>query len=469
MRYLILCFGLFITNSLLSQPILKLVEFYRGFDQSIAMAMPDSDSALFYVVERPGRIVKITKDGQYMGQFLNITDLVSTQGEGGLLGLTFHPDYVNNATFYLHYTRIHNGQFQSVIAQIQAHADRSTANRESLTEIYTIDQPYDNHNGGDIHFGPDGKLYIATGDGGSGGDPDNYAQNYLSPLGKILRFDTHPLSEEGQYLSIPEDNPFSMTDHALSEIWALGLRNPWRFSFDRETQDIWVADVGQEKFEEIHRQRIDTGGLNYGWKCKEGFSNYSTCDHDDFLAPVYVYGHPNQPECSDVNFCGQSISGGYVYRGSVYPDLYGYYVFADFVSPTIWTYDLNTGTVDYHPDQPNFRNIVGFFEDHHGEMYAISLNGVIYKVTTDTKTGLNPKSNSNPLKVYPNPTQNYLTLEVEGYDHLLIYDNQGKVVKNLPESKVQHPSIYVGDLVPGLYHMIMRQQQRSLVVKFTIQ
>lgn len=296
--------------------------------------------------------------------FLDIVSRVSSGGEMGLLGLAFHPDFKNNGFFFVNYTR-NSPRRQTVIARFKASGQTADPNSEAI--LLTFDQPYTNHNGGQIAFGADGYLYIATGDGGSGGDPQNYAQNRASLLGKMLRIDVNSTTK-GNY-GIPKDNPYTANTQGFSEeIYAYGLRNPWRFSFDSVTKDLWTGDVGQNKVEEID---IITKGGNYGWKVKEGNSCYSgDCSQTNLIAPVWEY-----QQGSD----GRSVTGGVVYRGKKYTDLVGKYFCGDYVSGKIWALTYDGKTVTKSDVITSVSTVSAFGQDANGEIYMLNLgNGKIY-------------------------------------------------------------------------------------------
>ncbi len=339
-----------------------------GLQRPVQATHAGDGSQRIFIVEQTGYI-RIYEEGIVISApFLAIPELIACCGEQGLLGLTFHPDYTANGYFYIYYTRVADGA--SVIARYSVSNDPNQADLQSAKVLLTINQPYSNHNGGQLAFGPDGYLYVGMGDGGSGGDPQNNAQDKNSLLGKMLRIDVN----SGDPYGIPPDNPFVGTD-GRDEIWALGLRNPWRFSFDRQNGDIFIADVGQNLWEEVNYVIAGTSGeINFGWRCREGTHVYSTsppCDDpvitSQFIDPVAEYSHTE----------GQSISGGYVYRGSVYPNLKGHYFYADFVQGKIWslyktspsTWSTPTLEVD-----TNF-NISAFGEDENGEMYVLDYYG----------------------------------------------------------------------------------------------
>ena len=287
---------------------IEIESFATGFSSPVNVKHA-GDNRLF-VAERAG-IIKIVNDEGVLNAtpFLDINALVTNNGgEQGLLAMAFHPDYVTNGYFYVNYI---DNSGNTVISRFTRDTFDS-ANPNSELVLMNIIQPFANHNGGDMHFGADGFLYISTGDGGSGGDPGNRAQDLTLLLGKMLRIDVNTTSNGNNY-AIPSDNPFVSNATALDEIWAYGLRNPWKFSFDRQTNDIWIADVGQGEIEEINRMPFNSAGINYGWRCYEGNSvfNLTECPADNTLTfPVNQYSH-----FDGVNFkC--SITGGYRYRGT---------------------------------------------------------------------------------------------------------------------------------------------------------
>jgi uncharacterized repeat protein (TIGR01451 family) len=339
-----------------------------GFTVSVLVTHAGDESQRLFVVEQAGRI-KIIHNGVVLPDtFLDISEKISSGGERGLLGLAFHPDYDTNGHFYVNYTRTGDGA--TVIARYTVSANPNQADPDSGTTLLTIPQPYSNHNGGQLTFGSDGYLYIGTGDGGSSGDPQNYAQNIDSLLGKILRLDV----DNGSPYAIPPDNPY-FGGPGADEIWALGLRNPWRFSFDRATGDLYIGDVGQNQWEEIDFASADSpGGINFGWRCKEGTHTFNTeppCDAPAFLAtltdPIAEYSHSE----------GQSVTGGFVYRGSQYPAMQGWYFYADYVEGKIWTIKQTKPGVWSQPTLllDESIKISCFGEDEAGELYLCDYLG----------------------------------------------------------------------------------------------
>jgi len=364
-------------------PLLHLQQFADGFNDPVKLANA-GDSRLF-VVERGGTIRILQADGSLLAPpFLEIQDRVNSNGgERGLLGLAFEPD--NPAIFYVNYTLklsdpndARNGN--TIIARYRVTGeDANVADRDSEEILLEITQPYANHNAGDLAFGPDKLLYIPLGDGGGGGDPDENAQDLSTLLGKLLRLDVIGQSS----YAIPTDNPYANDGdpNTLGEIWASGLRNPWRISFDRQTHDLYIGDVGQGAWEEINVQASDSqGGENYGWDCYEGTQEYELTDCTaTYTTPIFAYARTenqtNPPaDCS-------SITGGYVYRGAAYPALQGHYILADYCSGKFWSLNQNAqqewvatayGKLMERPST--------FGEDAQGNLYVASLDGTIYRI-----------------------------------------------------------------------------------------
>ncbi len=311
------------------------------FDPTDIAISPLAGDDRLFVVQQNGLVHIVEPDGTVLGTpFLDITDRVFSSlehTEMGLLGFVFHPQYETNGYFYVNYT-IRNEKdyhYYTRISRFQVMADPDIADPNSEQILLVIVQPFDNHNGGDLNFGPDdGYLYIALGDGGGAGDPFDLAQSGSYLLGKILRIDV----DGGFPYTIPPDNPFVNNPAVLDEIWDLGLRNPWRFSFDRLTGNMWIGDVGEEIWEEIDWEPAgNPGGRNYGWRCYEGLAPYNTTNcgpQSSYISPVHVYSEP---------LGGCAVVGGYVYRGSQYPALQGYYLFADFCSGRVWGLDVDGG------------------------------------------------------------------------------------------------------------------------------
>ncbi|MFN0135130.1 MAG: PQQ-dependent sugar dehydrogenase [Phycisphaerae bacterium] len=374
-----------------------------GLLRPIYLTHAPGDYSRLYVIEKRGVIRVILNGVLQTTPFLDVDALVQGGGndfdERGLLGLAFHPDFANNRKFYINYTAV-VGTGDTVVAEYTAN-DADTANPASANVIMTFDQPQTNHNGGWIGFGPDRFLYIGTGDGGNFNDQGaghtepngNGLDTTTNLLGKMLRIDVDsdafPADNNRDY-AIPVGNPF-VGVAGDDEIWAFGLRNPWRNAFDRETGDLYIADVGQDAWEEVNVQPAAApGGRNYGWRCREGLvaTGYpnTTCTGWTFTNPVQVYSHS----------IGVSITGGYVYRGCAIPALDGLYFYADYVSARVWTFRWNGGTgitnltertADLDPPAANITSIASFGEDAYGEIYIVSQVGTIWKIVAETVTG----------------------------------------------------------------------------------
>jgi glucose/arabinose dehydrogenase len=333
------------------------------------LANAGDGSGRLFIVEKQGTI-RIFRDGALLSTpFLDITDRVgSSASEQGLLGLAFHPDYTSNGFFFVNYT---NRQGDTVVSRFSVSPNNpDRAEPDSEVNVLTIGQPARNHNGGNLAFGPDGYLYIGMGDGGGAGDTFGNGQNRQSLLGKMLRIDV----DELPYL-IPPDNPFVAASNTRPEIWAWGLRNPWRFSFDRLTGDLYIADVGQDAYEEVNYQPAESsGGENYGWPVMEGFHCYGggLCSEEGLTLPVAEYDHS----------AGCSITGGYVYRGQQYPALSGVYLFSDYCSGTLWGMAQTAdGSWEVAALGQAGINPSSFGEDEAGELYILDLSGgALYQI-----------------------------------------------------------------------------------------
>lgn len=396
--------------SLVAQVIdLELELFASGLQNPVAIRHA-GDERLF-VLEQPGRIMILDAEGSIAPTpFLDIRSSVrDNASERGLLGLAFHPRYAENGYCYVNYTTEPDGA--TVVSRFSVDPDnRNRALPESEKVVLTFDQPFGNHNGGDLAFGPDGYLYIATGDGGSANDPQDNGQARLTFLGKILRIDV----DGGDPYAIPEDNPFSQVDDTFDEIWALGLRNPWRISFDRREGDLWIADVGQSAFEEINFEPSgDPGGRNYGWRCYEGNEAFLTQDcpaANQLTFPVHTYAHSGENGCS--------VTGGYVYRGPTFADMQGVYIYADFCSGRIG--GLRAQENGEFSNEVLLEGVNGqyssFGEDQNGELYLAARSaGQIFRLvdTSFVSSTREITPEEMPITVRPQPFGTTLTLEME--------------------------------------------------------
>ena len=345
-------------------------EVASGFTQPIGMTSFIDNGLVILVVQQNGLIL-VFENGMVLDEpFLNISNKITAKGsEQGLLGIALDPNFVKNGVFYINYT---DRGGDTVIARYTAYEGHRTADPNSELIIFYTRQPYQNHNGGNLVFGPDGFLYIGLGDGGSGGDPETRAQNPDIVLGKMLRIAV----QDQEIYAIPNDNPYA-NDGGKPEIWAVGLRNPWRYSFDRLTGDLWIADVGQGNWEEINYvSATPSPGLNFGWNYFEGthFFKGNPPDSIMFVDPVFEYDHS----------MGCSVTGGYVYRGEALSEWYGIYIFGDYCSGIVWGL-LPTGDSGFISSQlfSTGFNISSFGEDVFGEIYLIAYSGSIYQLSSN--------------------------------------------------------------------------------------
>lgn len=369
------------------------------FNQPVALLQGAGSDSFWYVVEKPGRILRFADDAAVTSTqtFIDLTNRVDDRSEGGLLGFAFHPQYARTRWVFLSYTTsdADGGNFRSVISRFEAALDGQSllANTEHI--LLTLPQPFDNHNGGHIAFGADGYLYIGFGDGGSGGDPNDNAQNTRNWLGDMLRVQvdvTATQESQSVFYTIPGDNPFASSAACSAtencpEIYAWGLRNPWRWSFDRLTGELWAGDVGQGAWEEID---IIERGKNYGWRCFEGNHpfNLANCDANESVAPIYEYEHPGGDN--------RSVTGGFVYRGAALPQLDGVYIFGDFISGTVWGLTRTASGVSVVELAQSVGNISAFGEGRDGDLYIVEFGGgtILRMDAAPTVSGTSPFATS---------------------------------------------------------------------------
>lgn len=347
---------------------LALQPFASGFDAPMHLAHPPFDARLF-VVEQPGRIQLLDDAGVPLATpYLDITGRVVSGGERGLFSLAFHPDFFFNAFVFVAYTASGGA---TVVERYTAVSGTALDPASALT-IISVDQPFANHNGGFITFGPDGFLYLGLGDGGSAGDPQGHGQDSTTLLGSLLRIDVDNVAPGLNY-AIPADNPF-VGDPGRDEIWAYGLRNPWRFAFDFVDDVLYIGDVGQNAFEEISAVDAATPGVNFGWNRLEGLScfNAATCDATGTELPVVTYANPAE---------GCAVTGGLVYRGSAIPSLVGHYFYSDYCSGFVRSFRFTGGDATAEQDwNLTASSVVSFGEDVDGELYVVSQDGSIFKI-----------------------------------------------------------------------------------------
>jgi len=357
-----------------SSDSLSLKTVAAGLDFPLYLATAPGDNSRLFIVEKGG-LIRIIRNGTLLGTpFLDIRNLVSTGSEQGLLGLAFDLNYAANGRFYVSYTDT-AGDSRIVRYLVSGNPDVAQAAPDRI--FLTINQPFANHNGGNTVFGPDGYLYIGMGDGGSGNDPQGNGQDLTDLLGSLLRIDVSP---QGDY-TVPDDNPFISQPAARPELWDVGLRNPWRFSFDRETGDLYIADVGQNAREEINVAPAAQGrgkGLNYGWNIMEGTlctpGVNPDCSKTGLTLPVLDYDH-SSGNCS--------VTGGYVYRGSAIPEIRGTYFYADYCAGWVKSFVYRNGAATVPKDWESLRpggNITSFGEDGQGELYILTSQGGVYRI-----------------------------------------------------------------------------------------
>ena len=435
----------------------NLEEFATGLSSPVEITNAN-DSRLF-VVQQNGIIKIIQPNGTInSADFLNISSKIIFSGERGLLGLAFHPQYSTNGYFFVYYN---NTAGNIVVARYNVSTtNANVADPNSEKIILNIPKPFDNHNGGSIHFAPDGNLWIVTGDGGSGGDPNNNAQNKNSLLGKMLRID---INSTGPY-NIPTGNPFAGAGvDGADEVWSYGLRNAWKFSFDLTTGNAMIADVGQGQIEEINRMPITQTGINYGWRCYEGNNTYNTtgCAASTTMTfPVAVYDHSGG-KCS--------ITGGYVYRGTQYPNLQGKYFFADYCSTQIGVMESNSAITWSTAYSGN--NFSTFGEDNQKNLYVAAVNnGKIYKITT-SNLGVQDNNLFNEIRIYPNPAHERIFVEglKDNQSIAEIMTTDGRKVLDSTKFDSEN-SIDITGISPGVYYINiksgdLKSYTQKLIVK----
>lgn len=434
----------------------SLTPFATGLSNPVEITHAN-DTRLF-VVQQNGIIKIVQPNGTVnAADFLNISSKVTFSGERGLLGLAFHPQYATNGYFFVFYN---NTAGNIIVARYSVSTTNpNLANDTSEKIILNIPKPFDNHNGGSMHFAPDGNLWIVTGDGGSGGDPNNNAQNKNSLLGKMLRID---INSTGPY-NIPSGNPFAGAGvDGADEVWSYGLRNAWKFSFDQTTASAMIADVGQGAIEEINKMPITTAGLNYGWRCYEGnntYNNSGCVPAASMTFPIAVYDHSGG-KCS--------ITGGYVYRGTAHPSLQGKYFFADFCSKQIGTLDANN-IITWSAAYPN-DSFATFGEDSSKELYIAAINnGNIYKITTSTLG--TQETVFDQVKIHPNPAHERVF--VEGLQSISakvdLISTDGKKVMDSIKLDSEN-SFDVTGITPGVYYINIKSSDykefnQKLIIK----
>ena len=447
----LLSFGLLIVSFFVQAQTIALQSFATGFSEPLEITHA-GDSRLF-VVQKGGLIRIVNANGSVNATpFLDLSTLVSTNSERGLLGLAFHPNYATNGFFFVNYS---NTAGNTVIAKYSVSANANIANTTG-TILMTINQPYSNHNGGSIKFGGDGYLYIAMGDGGSSGDPQGYSQNLSltninvvsNPsriyLGKMLRIDVNTTAPGLNY-GFPSTNPY-VNEAGKQEIWAIGLRNPWKFSFNRLNGDLWIADVGQGSVEEIDKVVNPlTAGLNFGWRCYEGNSTYNITG----CAPASTMTFPFAQYARSGGAC--SVTGGYFYTGSMYPNFQNKYFFTDYCDDKIRM--VNSAGVITTSTSFSNNNFATFGEDINGELYVAGISsGTIYKVIDSSLSSSDFENNG--FTIFPNPAKELFTIKSSTANLVTktsIFDISGKLLFTKELSNNSENTIETTSLAKGIY------------------
>lgn len=419
---------------------IALQTFATGFDGPVEITNA-GDSRLF-VVEKGGLIRILNSNGTINSTpFLNLSTLISTDIEQGLLGLAFHPNYATNGYFFVNYT---NTSGNTVIARYSVNSGNPDIANTTGTILMIIAQPYTNHNGGSIKFGPDGYLYIGMGDGGSGGDPGNRAQNINENLGKMLRIDVN--STIAPFYTSPATNPY-VGIAGNDEIWAIGLRNPWKFSFNRLNGDLWIADVGQNAIEEINKigNPLPNTGINFGWRCYEGNSTYNTtgCASSSTMTFPFAQYARSGGACS--------VTGGYYYTGTIYPNFQNKYFFTDYCDDKIRM--VNNAGVITTSTSFSGNNFVTFGEDVNGELYIAGISsGTIYKIIDSSLS--NTDFEKNGFSIFPNPTKESFTIRSSSENlatKIDVIDLSGKLLFNKELNSNPENTIATNSLSKGIY------------------
>ncbi|WP_299117209.1 PQQ-dependent sugar dehydrogenase [uncultured Winogradskyella sp.] len=444
---LCLCFYMGITQNI------EIESFASGFSSPLDIQNAGDDR--LFIVEQAGRIKILNSNGTVnTTNFLDITSKVSSGGERGLLSVAFHPDYTANGYFYVNYT---NNSGDTVVSRFTRNTE-NTADASSELILLTIDQPFGNHNGGCIEFGPDGYLYIGTGDGGSGGDPGNRSQTLSTLLGKMLRIDVdNTTTSPPLNYAIPADNPFVGVTTARDEIWAYGLRNPWRFSFDLTDSKLWIGDVGQNSTEEINQVDISASGLNYGWRCYEGSNTFNTSGCPSASTLTFPVAEYPIPPC----FC--NVIGGYVYRGSVYSDIAGVYIFATFGNGQISTLDASYNITNHGDFGGSW---VSFGEDINKELYIADIGGTIYRVKGSVLS-IDEYTLENSLTITPNPTSGNFEIAIKNQkiQNISIVDIKGSLIFSETNINALKKNIDLNTSPTGLYFITITVESGGAITK----
>ena len=447
-------------QSLPAQPKLKLIELDATFEQPVDMTKAQDGTDDIYITERLGKVYRYSRGDEKVRLVLDLSDIVVSKTLGGLLGLDFHPQFPDSSYFYVNYTTDTDDPDFPLESRISRFTMMENDRADLMSEylIMSIKQPGIYHNLGDVAFGPDGYLYVPSGDGSLENDEYRAGQNPKVRLGKLLRIDIDKPGDTLNY-SIPPDNPYAGNKDTLDEIWSMGLRNPRQLSFDRATNDLWIGDIGEFNYQEMNHQPAGNGGgQNYGWSCIEGLEPYALRDESCEKAKFYDAPRFAYPTTSDDGVNGKFIIGGYVYRGPV-EALNGYFLFGDFLGSTLYAYDVDRpGSPIYNitPDDP-VSNVSCFGESNDGSIFVASYNGKIFRMEAEEPSATPTSRVFAPLSLSPNPASREVTVTLKEAVDLTaearLYDSVGKLV-SVPALHPRSPrSLHVNlsGIAPGLY------------------
>lgn len=460
---LLLCISI-LNSALYSQPVIAYNSVITGLNQPVDIVNAGDGSNRIFVVEQGGSIKVYNSSYTLLGTFLTVTG-IATGGEQGLLSLAFHPSYENNGFFWVYYTNS-NGDLEVSRYKVSA-GNSNQADASSKQVVITIPHPgQSNHNGAKLNFGSDGYLYFATGDGGGAGDPNNNAQNGNSLLGKMIRINVSTGATPPFY-SIPNDNPFVTNANVLDEVWALGLRNPFRWSFDRINGNMWIGDVGQGQKEEInYRTAAQSAGTNYGWRCYEGTLAYNTngcLDVSNYTAPVYEYNNLQG------NNTPASVVGGFVYRGATHASMQGYYFATDVYSGNLYKINATTFAVTVQTGLPTL--VAGFGETEAGELLAVSLNGTAYSLVPNVPTPVSNLRDAGIPKLYPSVIREHrFTLELPvAFAQLQIISMNGTIIQQQNiTGRIGRTEINIPALPAGVYVVKLTNAAKTWTQKIQV-
>ena len=471
----------FLSGQAFGQVDLLLQPLAVTFDEPVDITSNGEDDNLLFVLEKSGVINQYDLSNNSVGMVLDISDRVLNNGEAGALGMAFHPQYPDSNYVYVNYTApttVAGGDMETRISRFTLD-NIGVGVDVSERRLLTIVQPLGNHNAGDLAFGPDGYLYIPTGDGGGANDQFDNGQNATTLLGKMLRIDVDSTVGDQNY-AVPADNPFVNSADTLPEIWALGLRNPWRISFDRQTGGLWIADVGQGRREEVNFVAPGAGGgMNFGWNCREGLIAFdrpsARCGDrgaEAFTDPILDYAHSTSERVN-----GASITGGFVYRGPA-EDLRGYYIFGDFVRQRIFLFPAEEENADresilvYDDLAPS--QVSTFGEGNDGSLYVADFGGIIYRITTEEATSVRGTPVANPMAAFPNPASDVVHLDlgaqVQGTASVTVTTVAGRRMAALRNVSVSggRAEVSVPELPAGMYVLTLALAGQVYISRITL-